>query len=277
MKLKLFILIGGLVCAVVVYFIAADFSYQIIPVEENAVQDNSTQLLGDDSLLEGVVDENPVVQDSVVVSEQIPVLETKKTETKMVVSPIGRTESADTIATVMLADGCFWSVEHDLEKVNGVISVVSGYAGGTIQNPTYSNYVAAGHREVVMVTYNPQVVSYANLVEHIIKHGNPTDAGGSFYDRGPEYVPAIYFENDIEKNEAKQIIAAVDTLGVFDSPLPLLVLPTTNFYPAEEYHQDFAKKNPARYGTYRVATGRDAFIKKHWGSSVDTFTVTANF
>jgi methionine-S-sulfoxide reductase len=183
-------------------------------------------------------------------------------------------KTTDTVATALLADGCFWSTQRDLEEVTGVISTVAGYADGSAPSPNYQNYVAGGYREAVLVTYNPQIVSYANLVEHIIKHGDPTDPNGSFYDRGPEYVPAIYYSTEAEHSEALQVIAAVNAKGVFAQPLPLLVIPKGTFYPAEDYHQDFAKKNPFRYNTYRLATGRDAFIQEHWGGSADIFTIT---
>ena len=173
----------------------------------------------------------------------------------------------------LLADGCFWCVEHDLEEVVGVTKVVSGYAGGTTQNPTYGDYITGGHREVVLVTYDPSKVTYANLVEHIIKHGDPTDVGGSFHDRGPQYTPAIYYQTEAEKVEAKRVIATIDALKVFPNPLPLLVIPTVKFWPAEEYHQDYAKKNALKYGYYRTGSGRTAFIEKTWGDRLATFEV----
>ncbi len=178
--------------------------------------------------------------------------------------------------TALLANGCFWCVEHDLVKVNGVINVVSGYAGGTTENPTYENYAEGGHREVVLVTYDATKVSYANLVEHILKHGDPTDARGSFYDRGVQYAPAIYFENAEEETEAKRVIKAIDELKVFPKPLPILVTEKVKFWPAEEYHQDYAEKNPLRYNYYRKSSGRDDFIAEHWGDSVDKFVVESN-
>ena len=181
--------------------------------------------------------------------------------------------SEPVIKTALLANGCFWCVEHDLAKVLGVTDVVSGYAGGTNENPTYGNYGEAGHREVVLVTYDANVVTYANLVEHIIKHGDPTDTGGSFGDRGHEYIPAIYYENDVEKETAYRVIRAIDTLHVFPAPLPLLVIPRLHFWPAEEYHQDYSEKNSLKYSYYRNASGRDAFIKKYWKDSADIFVV----
>jgi peptide methionine sulfoxide reductase msrA/msrB len=176
------------------------------------------------------------------------------------------------IATAVFANGCFWCVEADLEKVPGVVSVISGYAGGSSQEPTYENSAAAGHREVVLVTYDAAQVSYANLVEHIIKHGDPTDASGSFNDRGQQYAPAIYYENDVEQAVARAVIAAVDDSQVFSVPLPLPVLPRPEFWPAEDYHQDYAQKNPLRYSYYRTGSGRSVFIEKTWGDELSVFT-----
>ena len=177
--------------------------------------------------------------------------------------------------TALLANGCFWCVEHDLAKVEGVIDVISGYADGKTENPTYKNYVAGGHREVVLVTYDENKVSFANLVEHIIKHGDPTDALGSFGDRGVEYAPAIYFENETEATSARQVIALFDAQKIFDKPLPLVVIPRVKFWPAEDYHQDYAEKNPLRYSYYRGGSGRDVFIKKYWGDNAGAFTLTS--
>lgn len=196
-------------------------------------------------------------------------------------SSVASSESEiDTVITTeklaLLANGCFWCVENDLAKVAGVIDVVSGYAGGTTQNPTYENATAGGHREVVLVTYDPSKITYANLVEHTIKHGDPTDASGSFNDRGPQYAPAIYYENDTEMAEAKRVILAIDTMKVFATALPLVVIPTVKFWPAEEYHQDFAIKNPLKYGYYRTGSGRSAFIEKTWGTKATQFEVKAS-
>lgn len=171
--------------------------------------------------------------------------------------------------TALLAGGCFWCVEADLEKLPGVVNVVSGYAGGTTENPTYENYASGGHREVVEVTYDPQVVKYEQLVEYAIKHSDPTDANGSFGDRGKEYAPAIYFENADEEQKAQNIIEKIDDSGVYEKPLAVVVLPRPeSFYPAEAYHQDYYKNNPVRYRYYRSGSGRDTFIEKHWGNNV---------
>ncbi len=171
------------------------------------------------------------------------------------------------IKKALMGNGCFWCAESDFEKLAGVTEVVSGYAGGTGDTPTYENYGGRGHREVVEITYDVSRVSFAELVEYLIKHGDPTDGEGSFYDRGSEYAPAVYFEDDEEKRIALAVIADIDAKHVFDKPLALAVLPLAKFWPAEEYHQDYYKKNPVRYNYYRSRSGRDAFIKKHWGEN----------
>lgn len=179
---------------------------------------------------------------------------------------VQKSTSATTTKVAMFANGCFWCVEADFEKVPGVISAVSGYADGEGVNPTYEDYGARGFREVVEVTYDPSVVSYEQLVEHTLKHGDPTDGGGSFYDRGFEYSPAIYFENDNELADAKKVLTSVEAKGIFDKPLAIALVQRSVFFSAEEYHQDYYLKNPVRYAYYRKGSGRDAFIEKHWGA-----------
>jgi len=170
--------------------------------------------------------------------------------------------------TALFAGGCFWCVEADFSKVQGVIDVVSGYAGGTTENPIYENYSAGGHREVVEVTYDPTLVQYEDLVLYLIKHTNPTDADGSFYDRGPQYTPAIYFDSDDEKHLAEVVIADVNARHIFKDQLNTPVIPRVQFWPAEAYHQDYSVKNPIRYNYYRRGSGRDKFIEENWGDNV---------
>ncbi len=183
-------------------------------------------------------------------------------------TPLPSTKWSGEKATAMVAGGCFWCVEADLEKLPGVMEVVSGYAGGHSQDPTYENYAAGGHREVVEVSYDPQIVSYGDIVEYLIKHIDPTDPDGSFYDRGAQYGPAIYFANEEEQRVAEAEIKRVNDLGVYKKPLAIALLPRTTFYPAEEYHQDYYQKNALKYGYYRRASGRDTFIEEHWGDNV---------
>jgi len=175
--------------------------------------------------------------------------------------------SAQARASMLVAGGCFWCVEADLEKLPGVLEVVSGYAGGTTENPTYDDYAAGGHREVVEVTYNPTVVSYREILIYAIKHMDPTDPDGSFYDRGVEYAPAIYYENESEKEIAESTVAAIDELEVYDKPLALAIEERPTFWRAEDYHQDYYKGlTSLKYTYYRNASGRDDFIEEHWGN-----------
>ena len=212
--------------------------------------------------------------DSVLVSEPLDTMSSEEVVPKTPSEPkASKTAIPSSTKLALLANGCFWCAESDLEKVAGVKSVVSGYAGGTTEDPTYKNYITGGHREVILVTYDPSIISFAHLVEHTLKHGDPTDATGSFNDRGPQYAPAIYYENDAEKQEALRVIAAVDAMKVFSAPLPILVIPTVKFWPAEEYHQDYAKKNSLKYGYYRTGSGRTAFIEKTWGDRASKFEV----
>ena len=146
----------------------------------------------------------------------------------------------------------------------GVKDVVSGYSGGSTANPTYKNYANGGHVEVVKVTYDPLQVTYAGLVEWLIKHSDPTDGHGSFADRGAQYRPLVYYENEQEKQAAENAIAEVNKLAVYDKPLALEVAKREKFWPAEDYHQDYAKNSLVKYDYYRYKSGRDAFIKKHW-------------
>jgi len=174
----------------------------------------------------------------------------------------------NTTATMMVAGGCFWCVESDLEKLPGVSAVVSGYAGGTNENPTYENYGAGGHREVVEVTYNPAVISFEEILIYAMKHMDPTDGAGSFGDRGFDYTPAFYYSNDKEKDIIDNLIQEVNEKGPYDKDLAVAVEATPKFWTAEDYHQDYYKGtlSSLKYKYYRTASGRDAFIQKVWGT-----------
>ncbi len=178
--------------------------------------------------------------------------------------PITKEETSNAQRSIILAGGCFWCVESDLEKLPGVSSVVSGYSGGTTENPTYENYSDGGHREVVKVEYDPDVISLLTILEYFIQHIDPTDPNGSFGDRGEQYSPVIYFDNEEEERIAKEVLAKITAEGKYQEPLSVPILPREIFYPAEGYHQNYAEENPIRYSFYRKASGRDAFIKEHW-------------
>lgn len=161
---------------------------------------------------------------------------------------------------VIFAGGCFWCVEHDLEEAPGVLHVVSGYSGGTTPNPTYENH--GDHREAVEVEYNPSVTSFKKLTQFFLEHIDPTDVGGQFFDRGDSYQTAIYYATDEEKEIAMNLLKELNDAHVYDKPVAVEVLPAKTFYRAEEYHQDYAKKNPAHYAAYRAGSGREDFVNR---------------
>jgi peptide methionine sulfoxide reductase msrA/msrB len=164
------------------------------------------------------------------------------------------------------AGGCFWCVESDFEKVEGVKEAVSGYTGGDTMDPSYSEVSGGGtgHTEAVQVHYDPAVVSYEDLLTVFWRHINPTDAGGQFVDRGSQYRAEIFYHNETQKKQALASRAALDKSGVFDHPIVTPVTAFGTFYRAEEYHQDYYKKNKLRYKYYRFGSGRDQFLKKTW-------------
>ncbi len=176
-------------------------------------------------------------------------------------------------ATAILAGGCFWCVETDLEKLPGVFDVISGYSGGRTKNPTYENYSLGGHREVVHVTYNPTKLTFAGLVEYFIKHIDPTDRTGSFRDKGRQYSPAVYYADDQEKDAANQVFKAIEAMKVYRKPISVTLLPRAEFWPAEEYHQNYHAKNGVKYNAYRTLSGRDAFVFRHWGSRANVLSL----
>ncbi len=170
---------------------------------------------------------------------------------------------AAALKTAIFAGGCFWSTEKAMESLPGVTSAVSGYAGGALQNPTYENH--RGHLEAVKVTYDPAKISYAKLVEGFFHHIDPTDAGGQICDRGPSYTTAVFVEGGTETATAQAVKAQVaKTLG---KPVATRILTGGRFWPAEAYHQDYARKNPANYNAYRIGCGRDRALKAVWGSA----------
>ncbi len=164
------------------------------------------------------------------------------------------------------AGGCFWCVETPFEKLKGVQDVVSGYMGGTGENPTYKDYAQKGHIEVVEVLYDPEKVSYQALLDMFWRTINPTDAGGQFGDRGPQYRSAIFYHTDTQKELAEASKKALGDSGRFEKPVVTEILPVSTFYPAEEYHQDYAAKNPLRYKAFRYLSGRDSFFNKTWNA-----------
>ena len=169
--------------------------------------------------------------------------------------------------TMLVAGGCFWCVESDLEKTPGVIEVISGYAGGTTDNPTYNDYYKGGHREVVEVTYDPAEITFEEILIVTMKTTDPTDDNGTFYDRGDQYSAAFYYDNDEEKQIIEALIKEVNEKGPYEKPLAIDVEKRPIFYKAEDFHQDYYKGSVSalKYKYYRNASGRDAFIKEYWG------------
>jgi peptide methionine sulfoxide reductase msrA/msrB len=165
----------------------------------------------------------------------------------------------------LFAGGCFWSMQSALEKAYGVVNAVSGYAGGRTKNPTYENYAENGHVEVVQVLFDPSRISYKALLDAYWRHTDPTDSGGAFVDRGPQYRPIVFYENQVQKSEAEASKAALAKSGVFKRPIVTEILPAPTFYPAEDYHQDYPKKNPVAYGFYYANSGREEFFTSIWG------------
>ncbi len=167
-------------------------------------------------------------------------------------------------AKALFAGGCFWCMTEPFEKLDGVISVTDGYAGGTTENPTYHNYVAGGHIEVVQVRYDPKKISYGRLLNTFWHQINPTDAGGQFVDRGHAYISAIFVYNDEQRRLAEASKKELEDSGIFKEPIVTPILDAPKFWKAEEYHQDYYKKNPIRYFYYRSRSGRDDFLKGAW-------------
>lgn len=165
-------------------------------------------------------------------------------------------------ATAVLAGGCFWCVEHDLRGLVGVLDVVSGYSGGSKKDPTYSDVVSetTGHKEAVLVTYDPSVLSYRHLLQFLIDHIDPTDADGQFADRGESYAPAIFYAMPEEREIAEDVLAELDASGIYNKLSVVELLPRASFYAAEEEHQRFAEKRPLQYGMYHAGSGREAFV-----------------
>ena len=177
------------------------------------------------------------------------------------------TEGNKTLAIATLAGGCFWCTESDLEKVPGVAKVISGYTGGEKKDPTYEEVSAggSGHLEAIQVHYDPQQVTYEQLLDTFWRHINPTDPGGQFVDRGSQYRSAIFYHNPEQQRLAEQSKDALNRSGKFNKPIVTEILPLGTFYQAEEYHQDYYQKNPIRYRYYRHGSGRDQFLQETWG------------
>ena len=182
--------------------------------------------------------------------------------------PGSSTKAPEGAAKATFAGGCFWCMEKPFEKVEGVDSVVSGYTGGPEENPSYKQVSSGrtGHAEAVEVTYDPKRVTYEQLLQVFWRNIDPTDAGGQFYDRGSQYRTAIFWHDEAQREAALRTRAELDASGRFAKPVVTAVEPAGPFWPAEDYHQDYYKKNPEHYERYRRGSGRDRFLERAWGS-----------
>jgi len=177
-----------------------------------------------------------------------------------------------TLSEATFAGGCFWCVESDFEKFDGVVEVISGYVGGQTQNPTYQEVSAGGtgHAEAIRVRYDPQKITYDELLDIFWRHVDPTDPGGQFVDRGSQYRPAIFYHDDDQKRLAEESKRKLESSGRFKKAIATEIVPVSEFYEAEDYHQDYYKKNPLRYKLYRYNSGRDQFLKKAWADKAQS-------
>lgn len=179
----------------------------------------------------------------------------------------GRADARDNLSTAYFAGGCFWCIEAKFEKIPGVQEAISGYSGGDEQNPSYEQVCTGttGHREAVKVIYDPGQVSYQQLLQAFWQMFDPTDPGGSFADRGPQYTSAIFYQSPEEEQIAARSKQELEDSGRFKSPVVTSIEPLKNFFPAEERHQNYYQKNPGHYQSYSSFSGRESFITQHWG------------
>ncbi|WP_027360171.1 peptide-methionine (S)-S-oxide reductase MsrA [Desulforegula conservatrix] len=183
----------------------------------------------------------------------------------LIISPYSsKAEDNSEIAT--FAGGCFWCMEKPFEELEGIKEVVSGYTGGTKENPTYHEVSSgsSGHVEAVQIVFDPKKISYDKLLDVFWRQIDPTDENGQFVDRGSQYRSSIYYHSEDQKKQAEASKEALNKSGRFKKPIKTEIIPATVFYKAEEYHQDYYKNNPVRYKFYRFNSGRDQFLEKIW-------------
>ncbi len=188
-------------------------------------------------------------------------------------------EQRDDLSKATFAGGCFWCVEHPFQPLQGVVEVVSGFSGGSEVNPTYKEVSSGGtsHTEAVQIYYKADQVSYEELLEVFWKEVvDPTDTEGQFVDRGQQYRPALFYRTEEEKALIEESIQILTDAEVYEKPITIEVTPFSSFYPAEDYHQDYADINPIRYNYYRSRSGRDAFLDSVWSDqSLTLFPMAA--
>jgi peptide-methionine (S)-S-oxide reductase len=175
------------------------------------------------------------------------------------------------IAVATFAGGCFWCMEPPFDKLEGVISTTAGYTGGHVKTPTYEQVSAGGtgHAESVRIEYDPSKVSYEKLLDVFWRNIDPTTRDAQFCDHGNQYRSAIFYHDEEQRRLAEQSKRELENNGPFDKPIVTEIVPASAFYPAEEYHQDYYRKNPIRYKFYRYTCGRDQFLEKYWGEKED--------
>jgi peptide-methionine (S)-S-oxide reductase len=173
------------------------------------------------------------------------------------------------LARATFAGGCFWCMEPPYDKLDGVVETISGFSGGHVENPSYNAVVSGGtgHIEVVQVVYDPDVVSYEELLQVFWRNIDPFQSDGQFCDRGPMYRSAIFVKNQDERRAAEASRDAIAALGLSDRPIDTRILDFEAFYPAEDYHQNYYTENPVRYTYYRWRCGRDQRLEELWGKS----------
>lgn len=164
------------------------------------------------------------------------------------------------------AGGCFWCMVKPFDSYEGIHSVVSGYTGGDVENPSYEQVCTnlTGHKEAVQITFDPNIFPYEELVKLFWMQIDPTDPGGQFFDRGSSYESAIFYHSKIQKDIAETSKVNLENSGKFSKSIATAILEAKPFYPAEQYHQDYYKKNPTHYDRYQVGSGRAAFKQKLW-------------
>lgn len=178
--------------------------------------------------------------------------------------------SQSDLQKAIFAGGCFWCMEAAFEKIEGVQEAISGYTGGSTPNPTYEEVSTGktGHYEAVKVIYNPSIITYLELLDVFWRNIDPTDPDGQFADRGSHYRTAIFYENDEQKVLAEKSKKELQNSGIFQEEIVTKILPVSEFYPAEDYHQDYYKKNPIGYTWYHLGSGRVDYIESKWGGTV---------
>jgi len=164
------------------------------------------------------------------------------------------------------AGGCFWCLEAALQEMDGVAEAITGYTGGELENPTYEQVSTGttGHYEAAQVKFDPKILAYQDLLDRFWRQIDPTDDGGQFTDRGPQYRTAIFYHNEEQKKLAEQSKADLEKSGRFDKPIVTQILPATAFYPAEDYHQDYYKKSRIKYQIYKKSSGKEKKLEQIW-------------